>query len=62
MSTKSAYGTAVVSISLPVDFIMSLEDEAKVHNQKRSQWMRYLLRMGRVYVRTLEEQQQSTEK
>lgn len=55
---KSAYGTAVVSISLPVDFLVTLEDEASLAGQNRSSYMRYLLRMGRVYVHALKEREQ----
>lgn len=58
ISRKTTYGTAVISLSLPVETIVHLEELAAVAGQKRSTYLRYLIRMGLTYLQLLDAQKQ----
>ena len=54
--------TVSTTISLQIEQLLKVQDYAKVHKLTRSRAMSYLIKMGFVYIRILEEQRYEFEK
>ena len=55
-------GSVSTTFSLQVDQLLEIEDFAGLHNLSRSRTIQYLIRMGLVYLKILEEQRDEMDK
>lgn len=64
MSWRNLYvrKTAIVTISLPMDLLLYVEDLAIKNSWKRSTTIAYLIHMGKVYLDMLETQEKFKER
>ena len=54
--------TVSTTISLQIEQLLKIQDYAKLHKLTRSRAMSYLIKMGFVYIRIIEEQRHDFEK
>ena len=54
---KPKLGSVSCTISLDMDLLLWIEDYAKIHRINRSSAVRYLVKMGKVYLTMLDERE-----